>query len=222
MFTRANENEDCAMRNAVCTLTAVALLAGAAAVQATVTSTTVGPVTTYTENFNGGTSFSGGWFDSVLGGSDDYLWLGDRGVLADGPGTATWQFTAVAPITQLSLSFWYAAPNVNLFGTNDNGTVTLVGPASTLPVTAPILAFDLVNPGDTTLDLLDAQFTNMWTNLAAGTYTITFAKGANSSAQLKVDDLQLTVTAVPEPGSMALALAGLGVVGALSRRRRSR
>lgn len=36
-----------------------------------------------------------------------------------------------------------------------------------------------------------------------------------------IDDINLSVTAVPEPGTYALLLAGLGVVGTLARRRRT-
>ncbi|MDH5338411.1 MAG: PEP-CTERM sorting domain-containing protein, partial [Rubrivivax sp.] len=36
-----------------------------------------------------------------------------------------------------------------------------------------------------------------------------------------IDDLYLGVAAIPEPGTYALFLAGLGVVGSLARRRRA-
>lgn len=40
-------------------------------------------------------------------------------------------------------------------------------------------------------------------------------------ARIWIDDITLNVTAVPEPGTYALLLAGLGIVGAVARRRRS-
>lgn len=66
-----------------------------------------------------------------------------------------------------------------------------------------------------------AQFSASLSNLAAGDYTLSFAKGAGYYSSLKVDDVALSVTAVPEPAALALALAGLAVVGvAVGRRKR--
>ncbi|HSV46601.1 MAG TPA: hypothetical protein VLJ58_12520, partial [Ramlibacter sp.] len=55
---------------------AAGLSAAAFCAQATVVVDTTGLVTTYTESFNGGSSFSAGWLDAPS--ADDYLSL--RGV----------------------------------------------------------------------------------------------------------------------------------------------
>lgn len=61
------------------------------------------------------------------------------------------------------------------------------------------------------------------TNLlaAGGSYQLRFANVANrGQLQLGVDNVSLQVTAVPEPESYAMLLAGLGVIGAIARRRK--
>jgi MYXO-CTERM domain-containing protein len=61
-------------------------------------------------------------------------------------------------------------------------------------------------------------------NLSAGTYQLrleTLTGTLSSAVQVTVGGSPLTVTSVPEPESYALALAGLGVVGLLARRRRT-
>ena len=70
---------------------AVALFTAFSAAQATVAMSTAGATTTYTEDFNGGTSFNAGAhvLDSNKG--DDYLW-------ATSMASATWSFTAASPV----------------------------------------------------------------------------------------------------------------------------
>ncbi len=56
--------------------------------------------------------------------------------------------------------------------------------------------------------------------LAAGTYQLRFAETDNQSFfQEGVDNVSVTTAAVPEPGSMALMLAGLGAVATIARRK---
>ncbi|SFW16164.1 FxDxF family PEP-CTERM protein [Nitrosovibrio sp. Nv17] len=57
-----------------------------------------------------------------------------------------------------------------------------------------------------------------FTNLQPGWYVV-FAGGADHA--LATTGMNLTVSAVPEPESYAMLLAGLGLLGAMSRRRRS-
>ena len=60
-------------------------------------------------------------------------------------------------------------------------------------------------------------------NVAAGTHTLEFAgtnplNKADTSAFL--DNVKMTVTPVPEPEAYAMLLAGLGIIGAVARRRK--
>lgn len=190
---------------------AAAALACAAVVpaHAIVTTTVSGSTTTYLENFNGGSSFSnpgGTWFNDV--GSDDYLWLSIIGA------SASYAFTVPAGGT-ITLDFDYAGP-----WSRSNGTVQLVGPPQSLGDTpGSWVDFLFANPGGASN--YDAHYNATLAGLAAGTYTLTFAKGAGWNSSLKIDDVSIAVTAVPEPAAVAMLLAGLGVIGAVVRRQRA-
>lgn len=74
--------------------------------------------------------------------------------------------------------------------------------------------------GDVSNGYIDFSFDVSDLLAAGGTYQLRFANVANDAAlQLGVDNVSLNVSAVPEPGSWALMLAGFGVVGAIARRR---
>jgi PEP-CTERM motif len=87
-------------------------------------------------------------------------------------------------------------------------------------------AFGDINPGprlngnDTTGDAL---FSLTLTNLPAGSHVLTFERLlplaiGDPLPQLRVDDVLLTVTAVPEPGSALMLCAGLAGLAAWRRR----
>ncbi|CAN5888302.1 hypothetical protein BH11PSE8_BH11PSE8_32880 [soil metagenome] len=190
-----------------------ALSAASAVALANVSVSASGSTTTYTENFNGGTSFSAGRFDTPFS-SDDFLFLS---VLAP---SSSYSFTTAAPLASLSLSFWYSVPGAG------NGTVSIAGsgplPLADTPGNA--LQYLSNNPGSSSSGIgasYDAHFSTTLNNLAAGAYTVTFAKTPGLLTSLKVDDVQITTiaAAVPEPETYALLLAGLGTIACVVRRR---
>jgi hypothetical protein len=76
------------------------------------------------------------------------------------------------------------------------------------------------NFGDVSNDYANFSFdvTDLMAN--GGTFQLRFANVANDAAlQVGIDNVSLNVTAVPEPSSWALMLAGVGLVGAVARRR---
>ena len=110
----------------------------------------------------------------------------------------------------VNLSFWYA-PRANanaLAGSND-------------------LSFSLGNLSGTLLAGVAGSTPHQWVRYtgvadvgSSGTATLTFAAlGVSDQLGGSIDNV--SVTAVPEPGAAAMLLAGLGVIGCLSRRRQA-
>jgi PEP-CTERM motif len=91
----------------------------------------------------------------------------------------------------------------------------------------PSLMLDLyLNPGMTLIDedsitpILSSTKEYSFTGLAAGSYIARFSSTATTAPfEFQINTIQ--TSAVPEPESIALVLAGLGVVGMLSRRRKA-
>jgi PEP-CTERM motif len=116
-------------------------------------------------------------------------------------------------VSALSISFWDVQRNM---GVNNRQTLAV----SLSNLSGTVLAQSTFTPGANW-----AQDTLSLGALAAGQYTLKFAgTGAFGSDRTAfVDAVSLTATtAVPEPGSTWLALAGVGVAGLLLSRRRSR
>jgi hypothetical protein len=100
--------------------------------------------------------------------------------------------------------------------------------------TAPGGSFDFASPvfGTTAAAAVDGNGAGRVANLG-GTVNTTWAPGstlwvrwaevndANSDHSLAIDNVSLSVTAVPEPSTYAMLLAGLGAVGFMARRRRA-
>ncbi len=213
-------------------LSAAALAAFAISGHATLTSSTTGSTTTLIENFDGGTSFTNvngqsggyaGWKDAP-GTTDDYIhyqngwWQSAQG--------STLSFATVSSNSNVTVSFYYAFWNPN--GGSTPPTISLDGSVQNLDFhsTGDFLNTTNNNPGpDSATDLAQADrpFTFSWSNVGAKVnHTLTFSTGAGSSRQLSVDDLKIVITPVPEPETYAMLLAGLGVMGAVARRRKAK
>lgn len=178
---------------------------------ATVVTTTSGLTTTYTENFNGGSSFNGGWYNAPLT-NDDFLWLTVLNPIS------SFTFSSSRPLSELSLGFWYSVPG------DDNGHVEFAnsGIVSLGDVPGNGLQFLLNNPGSSSNGIggaFDRAFFGSVSNLGAGMYTITLSTAGHLLDGLKVDDVIITTTAVPEPSS--IAIIGIGFLGAALIRKRT-
>lgn len=210
------------IRNTLVASAAMLLMAGA---QATTSTSTAGLTTTYTDDFNNAASMftvtGGGANGIVNAGADDFL------LLING-GSASFSFVAAQPLTSLAVSFWYtqndtgataslATTTINLADTTSQGT--LLGAAQ----------FAGNNPGSSTggtfgINNQDRFNTSLsFTNLGAGNYTLTFTAPslAGNLTGVKIDDVTILATAVPEPETYAMMIAGLGALGWMSRRRKA-
>jgi len=129
--------------------------------------------------------------------------------LPNSTSTATFGFSLAAPRPAFSLEFdarsFSAATTINVSLSGPNGTVT--NPISVLGGT--LAAFP--SPRSTTF------LTSNLAPWAIGAYTLTFT--GNSVGTLRLDNVG--VTAVPEPGTYGLMLAGLAAIGVVGWRRRN-
>lgn len=117
--------------------------------------------------------------------------------------TAVGGFTNMGGLYQSSYSFTLSGPS------NVTGDVDLFGGTAAVGVN---LLF-----GSTSLSDLDASDTFSFSNLAGGSYTLLFtgfSSGAGAFGGF------YNVSAVPEPETYAMMLAGLGVMGFMAARRR--
>jgi hypothetical protein len=206
----------------------------AATSQATVVTTTDGSTTTFSENFDGTTSFLiqyfnspsttpawSGSFVSTVGttsaySGDGYLNLGNG--IAYNSGNAMYTFSANTESTA-TLDFLYA------FSANDStnrATVSIDGTSVNLENYAGTTAYVNLNPGPNSSASASFAFTPALQtfSLGAGQHTLQFGI-SGSRAGLKVDDLTMTVTPVPEPETYGMMIAGLGLIAVIARRKKA-
>lgn len=120
---------------------------------------------------------------------------------------------SIAAFTPDSFSFNLASDSFASFtATVRNGSNVPVKP----------LSFDLYS-GTTLIaassSLGSISTNNTYSNLLAGMYTLKFESSVAGTYKI-TQGTGVAVTAVPEPESIALALAGIGVAGTLLRRRK--
>ncbi|RZS58184.1 PEP-CTERM sorting domain-containing protein [Sphaerotilus mobilis] len=164
---------------------------------------------------------NGSWFENTqitVGGieADNFLVLG-RG------DSFTFNFSLTAPVSNVVIAFAYSNTNGN--PTNAQGqpiTVnvatnswTMDSESSSLDNTA------IAGTGNPSFSNNSQTYTRAFNGLGAGNHFFTWARSNQAnSGTLRIDDFSATVTAVPEPETYAMMLAGLGAIGFLSRRRK--
>jgi hypothetical protein len=170
---------------------------------------------TITQNFDSGLPPTWSTTGIILGVADSYVAL---------LGNQDLRFTFnLADPSLVDFSFWYGGFR-RLPSPGDAFSLSLgtfsdsVGRTNT--TNGQSLAFLFLNPGPGTSSNLDALYPSSGSIfLTAGSHTLTFQNGGLPASTL-IDDFTMNVTAVPEPGSWAMLLAGLGAMGVVGRRRR--
>lgn len=136
----------------------------------------------------------------------------------------TFDFDAVGSslydFDSLDTSFTFTLNQASLLRVVDAGfsgdQFTIVANGSNLGTTSAPTVQEIDSIFDAATAWNDARFSKGTWNLAAGSYTIT---GTATLSPFDSGIGYLSVTAVPEPESYAMLLAGLGLMGAIARRR---
>jgi hypothetical protein len=186
-------------------LSLIAVIAATSSLGAHATSTAVMTNQWYEFNVDDFSASSGGteWIDLYDGSALSFNFTIDSGY--------------VGSLTVVDTGF--AGDTFSVF----NGT-TLLG--TTFSVPAGVYDANATAIVDPEVALADPSFSQKTFALGAGSYSINGAlqqsvllSAGGAPLNATIGDLRLTVAAVPEPDTLALLLAGLGLVGFVSRRR---
>ena len=179
----------------------------------------IGQYQTYYAGNGAASVIDGAW--TVTSGSVDLIgtyWdapAGTYSVDMDGASAGT--------ITQdLNLAAGHYVLTFMLAGNADGGAQVKDLTVSVGSTSVP-LTFDTKGHGDTSMGFTPETVAFTVTDGSAPT-TLTFASGdsAGSYNGAAIADVDVDVSAVPEPASLGLLLAGIGMVGVMSSRRRAR
>lgn len=153
-----------------------------------------------------GWTVSSGTVD-VLGGNgssaDNYLVLNDGDAIQ-------YSFNAGGLPVTVAFDFYYSKANTN---GSSVATVSLDGMHFALGNTP-----GGGNPGASNADSYHYSLSGV--SMGPGPHSLTFSYVSNNASNFRVDDVSVTVTAVPEPETYAMLLAGLGVLATVGRRRK--
>ncbi|MDP4299075.1 PEP-CTERM sorting domain-containing protein [Leptothrix discophora] len=183
-----------------------------------------------TTNAYGGTNVLSSFSTSLISGS----WFEDTAVTVGGPeadnflvlgrnDSFTLNFSLTAPLSNVLFQFAYNNTLGN--STANNGVINTGFNTWTMDTlsgsldNAAVSGSGLGNPSSASGPFFATLNFN---GLASGNHTFTWNRsGLANSGTLRIDDFSATVTAVPEPETYAMMLAGLGAIGFLSRRRKA-
>ena len=132
----------------------------------------------------------------------------------DAAGTSLYDLNTLETSFTFTLSQSSILRVVDLGFSGDRFSISANG--ISLGLTSEPVAQDTETIFDIAVALNDSRFSKGNWNLAAGNYTIT---GIANDSPYGGGYGSISVMAVPEPESWALLLAGLGIVGAIARRR---
>jgi choice-of-anchor C domain-containing protein len=158
-----------------------------------------------------------GW--SIDSGSIDHIgsyWTAQDGLqsldLAGNTNGVISQSFATTANQAYNVSFWVA-------GNSDNGSSTKLGSVGVVGSATQSIVFDASNSTHTNMGWVQQNYSFVATGANS---TLTFASTAPGGTAYGLALDNVSVAAVPEPESYAMLLAGLGLMGFVGKRRKSK